>query len=88
MIWATGVKKYGAEITLNGMIYLLNFIKISTYWFKVIKGETETGRNDEIISLTFLFKECRSKSPCVKRPCHEDVIHTFLTASPEELSVL
>jgi hypothetical protein len=41
MIWATGVKKYGAEITLNDMIYLLNFIKISTYWFTVIKGERE-----------------------------------------------
>jgi hypothetical protein len=48
--WRYGIKKYGVEVTFNGMTSILNFIK-STNWFKSYLG----GHTDDFISLTFLW---------------------------------
>jgi hypothetical protein len=39
-----GIKKYSVEVTFNGMISLLNFIKIYITGSKVIRGDTQTDR--------------------------------------------
>jgi hypothetical protein len=51
-----GIKKYGVEVSFNGMTSLLNFIKSINLFQKDADGETH-GR-DHII-LTFSFKESR-----------------------------
>jgi hypothetical protein len=70
-----GIKKYGFEVTFNGMTYLLNFIKIYQLVQKFLgrtdrqtDGQTDRqtdGQTDrqtgDIISLTFLFEESRLK---------------------------
>jgi hypothetical protein len=38
MVEAMGLKKYGIEVTLNGMTFLLNFMKI---YQVVIGGQTD-----------------------------------------------
>jgi hypothetical protein len=38
MVKGTGVKKYGVEVTFNGMTYLLNFIKIYKLVQKLLGG--------------------------------------------------
>jgi hypothetical protein len=48
---------YGFEVTVNGMTFLLNFIKIYQLVQKLLGG---TDRQDgDLISLTFLLKESR-----------------------------
>jgi len=54
-------KKYGVEVTFNGMTSILNCIKI-----KLVKTLLRTSshmhrQNGDLISLTFLFKEGRLK---------------------------
>jgi hypothetical protein len=60
MVQATG-KKYDVEVTLNGMISVLNFIKILFIGSKITGGGSHR-HNCELISLTFLFKESRLKT--------------------------
>jgi hypothetical protein len=63
--WRYGITKYGVEVTFNGMISLLNFIK-STNWFKSYWGGGGSHRQTDwqtgdLINLTFFFKESRLK---------------------------
>jgi hypothetical protein len=66
--WKYGIKKYGVEVTFNGMTSLLNFIKVYQLVQKLLGGDTQTedGRTDrqtgDLINLTFLFKESRPKT--------------------------
>jgi hypothetical protein len=60
--WRYGIKKYGFEVTFNGMTSLLNFIKIYRLVQKLLGGPTNrrTDRQTgDLTSLTFLFKEIR-----------------------------
>jgi hypothetical protein len=53
---------YGIEVTFNGMISLLNFIKIYQLVKKLLGGGThrQTDRQTgDLISFTFLLKESR-----------------------------
>jgi hypothetical protein len=60
--WRYGIKKYGVEVTFNGMTSLLNFIQIYQLVQKLLAGDTQTDRQTgALISLTFLFKESRLK---------------------------
>jgi hypothetical protein len=62
--WSYGIKKYGVEVTFNGMTSLLNFIKNIPIGSKVIRGtHRQTDRQTgDLISLTFLFKESTLKN--------------------------
>jgi hypothetical protein len=59
------IKKYGMEVTFNGMTSLPNFIKIYQLVQKLLGGGDTDGQTDrqdgDLISLTFLFKESRLK---------------------------
>jgi hypothetical protein len=61
MVEDTGLKKYGFEVTFNGMTSLLNFIKIYLLVQKLLReGGTETdGQTGYLVSFTFLFKESK-----------------------------
>jgi hypothetical protein len=58
--WAYRIKKYGVEVTFNGIISLLHFIKIYQLVQKLLGRDRQTG---DLISLTFIFKESRLKNP-------------------------
>jgi hypothetical protein len=63
MVEDMGLKKYGVEVSSDGMTSLLNFIKIYQLVQKLLGGgggdtDRQTG---VLISLTFLFKESRLK---------------------------
>jgi hypothetical protein len=48
-----GIKKYGVEVTFNGMTSLLNFIKIYQFVQKLL-GDTHTqtdGQTDRLVIL-------------------------------------
>jgi hypothetical protein len=60
MVEGTGLKKYGVEVTFNGMISLLNFIKIYQLVQRLLGGHTDRQAGD-LISLTFLFRKVRLK---------------------------
>jgi hypothetical protein len=62
------MKKYGFEVTFNGMTSLLNFIKIYQLVQKLFGGtHRQTDRQTgELISLNFLFEESRLKTTGVK----------------------
>jgi hypothetical protein len=65
--WRYGVKRYGIEVTFNGMTSLLNFINIYHLVQKLLEEDTQTdGRTDrqtgDLISLTFLFEESRLRN--------------------------
>jgi hypothetical protein len=73
--WRYGIKKYGVEVTFNGMTSLLNFIKIYQLVQKLLGGtDRQTG---DLTSLTFVFKESRLKKIFARR----DLIHTSRTAT-------
>jgi hypothetical protein len=55
--WRYGIKKYGVEVTFNGMTSLLNFIKIYQLVQKLLGGTHR--QTADLISLTFPFKESR-----------------------------
>jgi hypothetical protein len=64
--WRYGIKKYGDEVTFNGMTFLPNFIKIYQLVQTLLGGHTQTDvqrdrQDGDLISLTFLFKESRLK---------------------------
>jgi hypothetical protein len=67
--WRYGIKKFGVEVTFNGMTSLLNFIKIYQLVQTLLGGggtDRQTGRQidgqiGDLISLTFLCKESRLK---------------------------
>jgi hypothetical protein len=45
--WRYGIKKYGVEVTFNGISSLLNFIKIYQLVQKLLVGDTQTdGQTD------------------------------------------
>jgi hypothetical protein len=59
-----GIKKYGVDVTFNGMTSLLNFIKIYQLVQKLLgathrQTDRQTG---DLISLTFLSKESKAKN--------------------------
>jgi hypothetical protein len=62
--WRYEIKKYGVEVTFNGMTSLLNFIKIYQFVQKLLGGtHKHTDRQaGDLKSLTFLFKESRLKT--------------------------
>jgi hypothetical protein len=51
---------YGVEVTFNGMTSLLNFIIIYQLVQKLLGGTHR--QTDDLINITFLFKESRLKS--------------------------
>jgi hypothetical protein len=58
-----GIKKYGVEVTFNGMTYQMNFIKIYQLVQKLFGGDTQTDiQTGDLMSLTFLFKNSRLKT--------------------------
>jgi hypothetical protein len=69
--WSYGIKKYGVEVTFNGMTSLPNFIKIYQLVQKLLGGthrqtdrqtDRQTNRQTgDLISLTFLVKESMLK---------------------------
>jgi hypothetical protein len=42
--WSYGIKKYGVEVTFNGMTFLLNFIKICQLVQKLLGGDAQTDK--------------------------------------------
>jgi hypothetical protein len=64
MVEAMGLKKYGNEVTFNGMTSLLNFIQSTDS--KVITGDIQMDiwtdrQHGDLIRLTFLFLGKQSK---------------------------
>jgi hypothetical protein len=51
------IKKYGVEVTFNGMTSMLNLIKIYQLVQKLLGGGHTDRQDGDLISLTFLFKE-------------------------------
>jgi hypothetical protein len=47
MLEGTGLKKYGVEVTFNGMTSLLTFIKIYQLVQKLLGEETQTDRQTD-----------------------------------------
>jgi hypothetical protein len=45
--WRYGIKKYGFEVTFNGMTSLLNFIKIYQLVQKLLEGDPQTDRQTD-----------------------------------------
>jgi hypothetical protein len=68
-----GIRKYGLEVTFNGMTSLLNFIKVYQLDQKLLGGthrqtDRQTDRQTgDLTSLTFLFEESRLKIPLNSR---------------------
>jgi hypothetical protein len=43
-LWSYGINTYGAEVTFDGVVSILNFIKICQFVQKLLVGEnTQTG---------------------------------------------
>jgi hypothetical protein len=60
--WRYGIKKYGVEVSFNGMTSPLNFIKIDQLVQKLLGGGQTDRQTGDLISLTFLFEESRLKN--------------------------
>jgi hypothetical protein len=94
--WRYGNKKYGVKVTFNGMISLLNLIKIYQLVQKLLGGtDIQTDRQTGYLtSLTFLFQESGLKrnyrsldtrslneEHCVWTPAASNYVFQLLTTS-------
>jgi hypothetical protein len=78
--WRYGIRKYGVEVTFNGMTSLLNFIKIYRLVQTLLGGGDTDRQTGDLISLTFLFKESRlirTQITCVWKQNSQESICNF-----------
>jgi hypothetical protein len=84
--WRYEIKKYGVEVTFNGMTSLLNFIKIYQLVQKLLGGGATDGQTDrqtgDLISLTFLFEETRLKMAQVSSHAEKFPWDTIIKIEP------
>jgi hypothetical protein len=84
--WRSGIKKYGFEVTFNGMTSLLNFIKVYQLVKKLLGGtRRRTDRQtSDLTSLTFLFKESRLKTSDIGHLCRQHAHFVHVNKQREE----